>query len=81
LITQKEKLKRRKVQGTLKMLGISQKMLAKEMRVSEVLITYLFSGQRDSPEKYEELLHVIESLKNEKKICGEYLRKGREKKS
>gem|GEM_PF-2711026 len=62
MLTRSEIKKRRRLQGSLKLFGITQKRLAKEAGISASMVSYLFSGKRVSPEKFGTLVSILRRI-------------------
>lgn len=63
MLTASEIKNRRKLQASLKLFGITQKQIAQKVGLSESMVSYLFSGKKNSP-KYSEIVSFIKEKAN-----------------
>jgi len=54
--------KRRKLQGSLKLFGITQRQLAKEIGVKDSMVSHLFTGRRKSPKKFNAIIEILRRI-------------------
>jgi transcriptional regulator with XRE-family HTH domain len=66
MLTATEIKKRRRLQGNLKVFGMKQRLLARELGVTDSMVSQLFSGKKKAPETFEALVTILREINEQK---------------
>jgi predicted transcriptional regulator len=65
MLTPTEIKKRRRLQGNLKVFGMKQKLLARELGITDSMVSQLFSGKKKAPQTFEALVAILRRINDQ----------------